>query len=46
MIERAGTGVAVGNATPYVRGAADLVVAACPDDGVAEAISAVLWDRR
>lgn len=46
MIEWAGTGVAVSNAAPDVRDAADLVVAACVDDGVDEAIHVVLRDRR
>ena len=35
MIEWAGWGVAVANSTPEVLAAADLVVPACEDDGVA-----------
>jgi Cof subfamily protein (haloacid dehalogenase superfamily) len=42
MLEFAGLSVAMGNAPPDVQAAADLVVASCEDDGVAEAISMLL----
>lgn len=38
MIENAGCGVAMGNSAPYIKEAADIVVANNNEDGVAEAI--------
>ncbi len=38
MMEHAGLGVAMGNSAPYIKEAADLVVASNNEDGVAEAI--------
>ncbi len=46
MLEFAGISVAVGNAPPEVRAAADLLVASNDADGVAEAIQAVILDGR
>lgn len=42
MMEFAGLAVAVGNAPPEVQAAADLVVAPCEGDGVAEAIELLI----
>lgn len=38
MLRAAGIGVAMGNATPYCRAAADYVTADCDDDGVLKAL--------
>lgn len=38
MIERAGLGVAVGNAVPEVKAAADYVTASCENEGVADVL--------
>ncbi|MCC7495381.1 MAG: HAD hydrolase family protein [Fimbriimonadaceae bacterium] len=44
MLQAAGLGVAMGNATPAARAAADVVVADCDHDGVAEALRRYLLE--
>ena len=45
MLKFAGIGVAVGNALPEVKEAADCVVASNDEDGVAEAIETFLLQK-